>query len=466
MVMDLIAEPQAWAEHQFGPVALGDVRRTRRLVSSAAQIAQHPEHSFPQIFDWNALRGFYGLCHREEATLPALQRPHWEHTRQAMRQRPLVLVLHDTSQLDFTSHAALQGTGPIGEGHARGFLQHNSLAVVPEPRQVLGLAYQQWRVRQPAPEGETSAQRKRRARESDLWLEGIAASGAPPEGCCWVDVGDAACDLYEAMVAARGAGHHFLFRASQDRLVLLNPEPRGPEVGLMSHARSLPTQGQEEVDIPSRGGRPARTAVVQVAAAPVWVPAPTEVRRRWQQPILAAWVIRVWEAAPPAGVEEPLEWVLLCSVPTVTRADINERRAWYSCRWLIEVYHDIEKNGCSEEDRRFETAGSLEACLAVLSVVAVRVFQLRCALESQPEAPAEEVATGAEIAVVRRCVRQPQKKALTVRAFVRGVARLGGFLGRKGDGDPGVRSLWRGYQRLQDMVLGFQLHDSSTSAAP
>jgi hypothetical protein len=465
MALDLVAEPRAWAEQQFGPVALGDVRRTRRLVASAAQIAQHPEHSFPQLFDWNALRAFYGLCHREEATLPALQQPHWEHTRQAMRQQPLVLVLHDTSQLDFTSHAALQGTGPIGEGHARGFLQHNSLAVVPQPRQVLGLAYQQLRVRQPAPAGETSARRKRRARESDLWLEGIAASGPPPEGCCWVDVGDAACDLYEAMVAARDVGHHFLFRASQDRLVLLGPEPRGPEVPLRTYARSLPTRGQDEVDIPSRGGRPARTAVVQLASAPVWVPAPTEVRRRWQQPILAAWVIRVWEAAPPADVEEPLEWVLLCSVPTVTRADINERRAWYGCRWLVEVYHDIEKNGRAEEDRRFETAGSLEACLAVLSVVAVRVFQLRCALESQPRAPAEQVATAGEIAVVRR-ITGPKKGALTVRAFVRGVARLGGFLGRTGDGDPGVRSLWRGYQRLQDMVLGFQLHDSSTSGSP
>ena len=134
MVMDLIAAPQAWAEHHFGQVVLGDVRRTRRLVSSAAQIAQHPEQSFPQIFDWNALRGFYGLCHRQEATLPALQQPHWQRTRQAMGQQPLVLVVHDTTQLDFTSHAALQGAGPIGEGHARGFLQHNSLAIVPEPR--------------------------------------------------------------------------------------------------------------------------------------------------------------------------------------------------------------------------------------------------------------------------------------------------------------------------------------------
>jgi hypothetical protein len=465
MVTNFIAEPRTWAESPFGPVVLGDVRRTRRLVASAAQIAQHPEYSFPQIFDWNALRGFYGLCHRPEATLPTLQQPHWQLTRQAMAQQALVLILHDTTQLDFTSHSALQGTGPIGEGHARGFLQHNSLAIVPQPRQVLGLAYQQWRVRQAAPEGETSAQRKRRERESELWLEGIRASGVPPQDCCWVDVGDAGCDIYEAMVAARQVGHHFLLRASQDRRVLLTPQPRQPEVPLLSYARTLPSQGNAVVDIPSRGGRPSRTAAVQLAAAPVWVPAPTEVRQRWQQPILAAWVIRVWEAQPPAEVDEPLEWILLCSLPTQTLAEINERRTWYSCRWLVEVFHDIEKNGCSEEDRRFETAAPLEACLALLSVVAVRVFQLRCALESQPEAPAEQVATASELAVVQRWLG-PKKKALTVRTFVRGVARLGGFLGRKGDGNPGVRSLWRGYQRLQDMVLGFQLHDSLIPGHP
>ena len=178
---------------------------------------------------------------------------------------------------------------------------------------------------------------------------------------------------------------------------------------------------------------------MQLAAAAVWVPAPTEVRQRWQQPILAVWAIRVWEAEPPADVVEPLEWVLLCSLPTTTRAQINERRAWYSRRWLVEVFHDIEKNGCLEEDRRFESAAAMEACLALLSVVAVRIFQLRCALQTQPEAAAEQVATAAEIEVIRRC-SYPAKKTLTVREFVRGVARLGGFLGRKGDGDPGVRT--------------------------
>ena len=123
----------------------------------------------------------------------------------------------------------------------------------------------------------------------------------------------------------------------------------------------------------------------------------------------------------------------------------------------MEIFHDIEKNGCSEEDRRFETAERMETCLALLSVVAVRVFQLRCALDNQPNQPAEQVATAAEIEVVRRWTGAKGKR-MTVREFVRGVAKLGGFLGRKRDGEPGLRALWRGYQRLQDMLVGFQLH--------
>jgi hypothetical protein len=167
-------------------------------------------------------------------------------------------------------------------------------------------------------------------------------------------------------------------------------------------------------------------------------------------------VIRVWEPDPPAGVEEPLEWVLLCSVPTNTLDELKERRDWYCCRWLVEVFHDIEKNGCREEDRRLATADRLETCLALLAVVAVRVFQLRCTLEAHPDAPAEQAGTAAEVRLVRRFLRH-SPRGFTVREFVRGVAKLGGFLGRKHDGEPGVRALWRGYQRLQDMVLGSQL---------
>jgi len=173
--------------------------------------------------------------------------------------------------------------------------------------------------------------------------------------------------------------------------------------------------------------------------------------------VVAAWVIRIWEPDPPSGVEA-LEWILVTSVSTQTIAQIRERRDWYACRWMVEVFHDIEKNGCREEGRRFETAARMTACLAILALVAVRIFQLRTALASQPDASAAEVASADEIAVVKTWVEYRGRKPFTVREFVSGVASLGGFLGRKGDGDPGVRTLWRGYQRLQDLLLGYQIH--------
>jgi Transposase DNA-binding/Transposase Tn5 dimerisation domain len=438
----------------FGAVELGDRRRTDRLIESAAQIAAHPQMPFNQIFDWNDLRGFYRLCHQETATLPAIQEPHWQLTRQEMAKQPLVLILHDTSEMDFTGHSALQGVGPIGDGNGRGFLQHNSLAVAPQPKQVLGLAYQQWYTRQAAPKNEHTSKRKRRARESQLWLRGIEATGRPPEGCCWVDVGDRGADIYEAMAAAQGQGHDFLFRLTQNRQVWTTPE-RGELTTLRDYACGLASQGRDSVDIPGRGGRAARTAEVELAAAPVWIPAPSGTRQRAAQPVIAAWVVRIWEAKPPPGVEA-LEWILIASVLTQTIEQLRERRDWYAYRWMIEVFHDIEKNGCSEEDRRFETAQRMAACLAILSVAAVRIFQLRTALECQPDEPAEQVATPEEIQVLGSFLNQPSD-AMTVRDFVRGVARLGGFLGRKHDGDPGVKTLWRGYQRLQDLLLGYQL---------
>ncbi len=458
--MDGTCDVLAWAEQQFGKAQLGDPRRTRRLVQSAARIAAHPEKMFNQIFDWNELRGFYRLCHSEQASYQAVLQPHWDNTRQAMRQQPLVLVVHDTTELDYSGHTKLTGIGPIGDGRPSGLLQHNSLAVLPQPRQILGLSYQQLRVRQPAPPGETAQQRKRRPRESQLWLEGIRAAGPPPPECCWIDVCDRGADDYEAMRAARGVGHHFLIRLTQNRRVFTSSDLT-QAVYAKSYARSLTSPGQDQVAIPGRGGREARTATVALAAAPVWVPAPAGTPQRARQPLLQVWLVRIWEPEPPADVQEPLDWILWCSLPSTTLEELKERRDWYCLRWLVEIYHHIEKNGCREEDRRFETAERMATCLAVLAVVAVRVFQMRTALEEQPEAAAEHVATATEIEVIARWTRR-KAEGMTVREFIYGVAQLGGHLGRKSDGPPGVQALWRGYQRLQDMLQGYQLQAAHT----
>src|SRR6202035_1701733 len=112
--------------------------------------------------------------------------------------------------------------------------------------------------------------------------------------------------------------------------------------------------GSDKVEIPGRGGRPERTATVSLAAAPVWIPPPKGTRQPRSHPLIAAWVIRIWGPKPPSTVAEPLEWILVCSLPSRTLEELKDRRDWYCCRWLVEIFHDVEKNGCQEEARRFQ----------------------------------------------------------------------------------------------------------------
>lgn len=448
-------EPRTWAEANFAAAELGDKRRTRRLVDTAAHLAQQPEGSLPEHFSWNPLRAVYRLCNRPEVTHAGITATHFTRTRTRIEQADTpVLILHDTTELNFTAHHALTGTGPLGNGQGRGFLQHNSLAIEADTRKVLGLAFQQVTTRVPAPAAETHTARQRRDRESRLWERGIRGVGTAPAGACWIDVADRGADSFEVMRAALDQGHQFLFRASKDRQIATGATADDAPRLLKAWARSLPSQADGEVTIPGQGGRPERTARVRMGAAPAWFLVPKlvhGVHPDWAP--IRVWVERVWEPHPPADVAEPLEWVLLSSLPASSAAPLRRHRDWYACRPLIEEFHQVEKSGCGEEDLRFETAEAMRPMLGILSIVAVRVLQLRWWGREGAAAPAASASTAEE----RQALKSMGHRLKTARDFVRAVATLGGFLGRKGDGEPGWLTLWRGYRRLQDIVLGVQL---------
>lgn len=460
MERSLFADAEGWAQANFGAVDLGRDDRRQRLISSAARIAESPGASFPAVFGRKDLRCFYALMHRKESSHGALLSAHFALTKRSMNTSDVILVVHDTTDLDFTSHKALHGQlGPIGDGGGRGLLQHNSLAVRASDGFLLGLAHQQLVERVPAPPGETRTQRKHRERESALWRRGFEGVGRPPEGRTWVDVCDRGADDFEALHASLRLGHHALIRACQDRCVLVEQADGWLRPGkLMSFARGLPGRCPDTVEVAQRGGRPGRTARVQLAGAVVWIEPPKQLPRRRQYRDLRVWVVRVWEPEPPAGAEA-LEWVLLSTLPADTVEELRQRRDWYALRWpTAEDYHQAEKTGCSEEQVRFADAAALKASLALLSAVAVRVVQLRQAARAHPQEPAQRVASDLEIAVLQQALGVAAA-AWTVAAFVRGVAQLGGFLGRKCDGQPGWKVLWRGYKKLQGLVEGARLHE-------
>jgi hypothetical protein len=454
-------DAQTWAEEEFGTIPQLEKRFRDRLVDAAATLAQRPSGSLPQHFDWAELKGLYRLVAQASPSPELFQQVHRERTRARMNRPEPVLIIHDTTQLDFTDHAVVRDQlGPIGDDGGCGFHQHNSLAIEATGNALLGLVYQQTFVREKAPVGETRMQRQDRdERESARWAAGIRGTGPAPAGTCWVDLCDREGDFFEPMAVARLLHHHFLIRLCQNRRVR-RPEPDAATTHLLTMARSLPAATADVVAITSRGGRPARQARVQLASTPLWLPPPVKDKKWKGHAPLSLTVLRIWEPEPPPG-EEALEWILGTDLCVRTSADLLKYRDWYALRWpTAEEYHKVEKTGLGIEKVRFETRARLLAILALLSVVAVRVLELRWRRDADPAAEASTVATPQEIEIVIKAT-QYRGKRLTVRDFVDAVAKLGGWLGRKGDGPPGWQTLWRGYQRLADMLLGIELLTAS-----
>ena len=169
-----------WAEATFGSVRLGDARRTKRAVAMASAMAHNPAASLPaQMPDEAGTEAAYRFLQTPDVTYEQLMRPHVAQTREEASQRQRVLLIQDTTEVDYQQHPTTTGLGPIGNGSHHGFLLQTVLAVVPESREVLGIAQQEPFLRQPAPKGETRRERERRARESQVWERCVQAIGAP-----------------------------------------------------------------------------------------------------------------------------------------------------------------------------------------------------------------------------------------------------------------------------------------------
>ncbi len=256
--------PHHWAEQTFGTVDLGDRRRTRRAISMAACIMRRPSASLPvQMRILPALKAAYRLLERDVVTQQALSSPHWYQTRHQAHRQPLVLLIQDTTEVDYTPHPATTGLGPIGDNRGRGYLLQTVLAVVPTPRQVLGVAYQEPFLRQPAPDHKVGAAKRRtRERESQVWLRAVQAVGTVPPESTWVHVGDRYADIFDFMEACQQQGGHFLVRAAQERRVQTDDTT---VTYLLTFARSLPALDQQAMAIPARRGHKARQTVVSIA---------------------------------------------------------------------------------------------------------------------------------------------------------------------------------------------------------
>ena len=301
----------------FGTAQLGDVRRTRRLVQAADAIVQHPGGTLPQkLPDPTPLDAFYRLANRKEVTHDAVLEPHRQRTLGLMNEADgPVLLIHDTTELDYTSLTSLTGLGQIGNGRGRGYECHNTLAVHAPTRTVLGLANQILARRDTIGKGESrQGRRERETRESRLWKRGSEAVGPAPEGAPWVDICDRGADVFEYIAYKHESSGHYIVRSKHDRLCTVRIDGVPCRRKLHGYVRPLEPLGGRYVSVAARDGQPARRAKVLIAAGSVELVAPKQPRGDHGPEPVPVQVVVLREVEAPAGVD-PLEWILLSDRP-------------------------------------------------------------------------------------------------------------------------------------------------------
>jgi hypothetical protein len=365
-------------------------------------------------------------------------------------------VIGDTTELDFGKHREIKGVGPTGNGSGQGFLLHNALMVNAESEEIIGVAGQtiHYRKKKTSKKRENASRRLKRKRESEVWGTVIDQIGKPQEDTQFVHVFDRGGDNFEVYCRLLENNGDWVIRAAKmNRYVLAGDSEE--RMTLKKFLPQLKLLGTYTLALRSRDKQPARDAEIEVRVGRIKIPRPRHVSpwvRKLDPAPIAMNVIQVIEVNAPKGVT-PIQWVLFTSLPVTTFDDAWVVIGYYELRWLVEEYHKALKTGCSSESRQLKTAGRLEAFVGLTSVVAVRLLQLKSLARTNPEVPAKRVVPRVWLQMLKLARKKLSRvHDLTVGQFYREVAMLGGFLGRKSDGEPGWITIWRGWEKLNTYV--------------
>ncbi len=448
-----------WAEEEFSKADFGDRRLTRRLVSIVRAFYARPQATIPQACQTRAkTKAAYRFFDHRNTSMDKIFEQHYEATQDRASQEPVVLAVQDTTTLNYTSHPATENLGPIGYRPDRGIglIVHDTMAFNPDGTPLGLLDVQCW-----ARDAEDFGKKNRRhelpieQKESNKWLisfRKVAEAQRRSPETTFVSVGDREADIYDLFELAlkEPTGPKLLVRASQNRPLA------DTEGHLWDKLSEQNISGIQEIRVPRRGNRPARTARLAVRFAEITLKPPIKKPSLRE---LSIWAVLAQEVNAPEDVE-PIEWMLLSTCEVTTFAQAVEKLAWYAVRWGIEVYHRTLKSGCKIEERQLGHADRIEACLAIDLVVAWRIFHLTKLGRETPDVPCTVFFEEAEWKALTAYINQnpaPPDRTPTLREAVHMVASLGGFLGRKGDGEPGTKSLWLGLQRLDDITNIFKV---------
>ena len=442
---------EEWIAQELEKTELGDKRRTKRLIKIVSNLSAQPEASIPQASGtWAETKATYDFWDSPYIKPSMIRQGHRNATVERIIKYPVVLAIQDTTDLNYTSHNALEGTGYLDSKSAMGFKVHSVFTVTPEGLP-LGLLEQYLWSRNEEELGKAENRKKKPTseKESQRWLDALRATETIiPASSQVVTIADREADFYDLFACPRREGSDFLIRATQNRCLAES------EKHLWEAVESVVSQGIMTVEVKRNPTRPARTATLSIRYTSVTIQPPQNRPKQEKLAPITLQAMLVTEEEPPLGVE-PITWLLLSTLKINSIEDVKEYVRWYSYRWLIERYHYVLKSGCGMEKLQLKTAQRLEMALATYAIVAWRLLWLTYEARCSPDSSCERVLQPHQWQALYATIHgkiYPHLSPPTLAEVVRWIAQLGGFLGRKGDGSPGVKVLWRGLSRLDDIA--------------
>lgn len=449
-----------WAEENFEKVQLYDKRRTKRLINIASRLSENKGTSLARLFDgWYDTKATYNLLKLDVMTPDTIQSTHRKLTIKNIVNWPNdVLAIEDSSELEWSHHQAIDGLGSVGSGREcdQGFILQSTLAVGIVNKgedcffKILGLPFQQYYVRPHKREKKKSRGYTNDPIETDLW-RGVIKQNAIPANRKVIRVCDRAADIYEVMQETKEYGCKHIIRLKHDRKVI---EPQ-ENIKIKLLMQEIPSFGETTIEKRGREGTKKRKIILQINWQKVGLKAPARPGfYAGELPQLEENVVHVWGIDPET--DELIEWYLYTDLLVNSLKEAIKIVQYYACRWMIEDYHKAIKTGMRAENLQLETGHALFAAIAIMSVVALRLIDLREALRTNPDNPAIESGLDKfELKVLGAYLKRELK---TVRCVALAIGRLGGHQNRRRDGMPGILTLWYGMSRLINIVEGVKLH--------
>lgn len=447
--------------HELATIDLGDQRLNRRACSLLDTLASDPQASINSAcHGWSETQGAYRFFHNDLVQPEKILQPHWEATRQRMEEHNVVLLVQDSTNLDYTSHPP-EGSGPLTFPNQRGYLDHTQLAITPEGL-CLGVADVEIIARSDDDFGNS------KKRESDpletkevfRWLQGYRRACRVQQqtpGTQIVSVADTEGDLYEIFVEAQQQQQvaDFVIRAGKTRsLPELNTDAPGRTyLKLQEEIQKAEVVTIREIELQRTPKREARRTRLEIRAQTMCIKQP---HRKGRLPEVELNVVLVREIDPP-DEDTAVQWLLVTSLPTDSLDDVLRVVDYYIARWGIEVFFRVLKTGCRVEEIQLETTDRLLPCLMLYKIIAWRVMYLTFLGRECPEMPCDVLFADHEWKSVWRVATEEPFPEVAPRLdhFLLMLAKLGGHNGRRCDGPPGPQAIWVGIRRMTDFALAW-----------